>query len=207
VPPRRPESAGQATRRHPEDPPYRCCLSALTGFEGLRRAGPTRTLASRIIREPEAVNRLHGFRTCETSGRCPSRADSTGCFTRHPPPARSPPTPEGRSRQEPGTMCAGRSRWALSAIPLAVGRRSHAGGSSAPLRSAPRRGASRGWGFEAALRRTARSPVVTRTVSHGSEPIHRLQNRTEQGLAVPLTHAAIGGLDGPPLDARRPPPF
>ena len=59
------------------------------------------------------------------------------------------------------------------AIPLVVGRRSHAGGSSAPLRSAPRRGASRGWGFEAALRRTARSPVVTRTVSHGSEPIQR----------------------------------
>jgi hypothetical protein len=59
------------------------------------------------------------------------------------------------------------------AIPLAVGRRSHAGGSSAALRSAPRRGASRGRGFEAALRRTARSPVVTRTVSHGSEPIQR----------------------------------
>ena len=68
-------------------------------------------------------------------------------------------------------MCAGRSRGALSVIPLAVGRRSHAGGSSAPLRSAPRRGASRGWGFEAALRWTARSPVVTRAVSRASEPI------------------------------------
>jgi hypothetical protein len=34
------------------------------------------------------------------------------------------------------------------AVPLPIGRRSHAGGSSAPVRSAPRRGASRGWGFE-----------------------------------------------------------
>jgi hypothetical protein len=35
-----------------------------------------------------------------------------------PLPARSPPTPEGRSRQELGTMCAGRSRGALSAVRL-----------------------------------------------------------------------------------------
>jgi len=64
------------------------------------------------------------------------------------------------------------------AIPLAVSRRSHAGGSSAPLRSAPRRG--KAWGFEAALGRTARSPVVTRTVSHGSEPIQEAPRPTAQ---------------------------
>ena len=34
---------GQATRRHPEWPPYRCFLSDLTGFGGFCRAGPTRT--------------------------------------------------------------------------------------------------------------------------------------------------------------------
>ncbi len=34
---------GQATRRHPELPAYRCFLSDLTGFTGFRRAGPTRT--------------------------------------------------------------------------------------------------------------------------------------------------------------------
>jgi hypothetical protein len=33
-----------------------------------------------------------------------------------PRPARSPPTPEGRSRQELGIMCAGRSRGAFSAM-------------------------------------------------------------------------------------------
>jgi hypothetical protein len=49
-------SAGQATRRHPEVPPYRCCLSALTGFEGLRRAGPARTLVARISCLALAVN-------------------------------------------------------------------------------------------------------------------------------------------------------
>ena len=38
--------SGQETRRHPETPPYRCFLSDLTGFAGLRRAGPTRTGAS-----------------------------------------------------------------------------------------------------------------------------------------------------------------
>ncbi len=35
--------SGQADRRHPEAPPYRCFLSDLTGFAGLRRAGPART--------------------------------------------------------------------------------------------------------------------------------------------------------------------
>ena len=35
--------SGQVTRRHPETPSYRCFLSDLTGFAGLRRAGPTRT--------------------------------------------------------------------------------------------------------------------------------------------------------------------
>jgi hypothetical protein len=82
-----------------------------------------------------------------------------------------------------------RSRGALSAIPLAVGRRSHAGGSSAPLRSAPRRGASRGWGFEGALRRTAIAPVVARTVSHASEPLHTSTTRTRvENQSTPLGH-------------------
>ena len=35
--------SGQENRRHPETPAYRCFLSDLTGFAGLRRAGPTRT--------------------------------------------------------------------------------------------------------------------------------------------------------------------
>jgi hypothetical protein len=35
--------SGQENRRHPETPVYRCFLSDLTGFAGLRRAGPTRT--------------------------------------------------------------------------------------------------------------------------------------------------------------------
>ena len=35
--------SGQENRRHPEAPAYRCFLSDLTGFAGLRRAGPTRT--------------------------------------------------------------------------------------------------------------------------------------------------------------------
>jgi len=34
---------GQATRRHPEVPPYRCFFSDLAGFEGFCRAGPTRS--------------------------------------------------------------------------------------------------------------------------------------------------------------------
>ena len=34
---------GQATRRRPDAPTYRCFLSDLTGFAGFRRAGPTRT--------------------------------------------------------------------------------------------------------------------------------------------------------------------
>jgi hypothetical protein len=38
--------SGQATRRRPEFPPYRCFLSDLAGFEGFRRAGPTRMRSS-----------------------------------------------------------------------------------------------------------------------------------------------------------------
>jgi hypothetical protein len=38
--------SGQENRRHPQAPPYRCFLSDLTGFAGLRRAGPTRTEAN-----------------------------------------------------------------------------------------------------------------------------------------------------------------
>ncbi len=45
------KSPGQAPRRHPEFPPYRCFLSDLTGFAGFRRAGPTRTARS-IISSP-----------------------------------------------------------------------------------------------------------------------------------------------------------
>ena len=47
--------SGQDTRRHPETPPYRCFLSDLTGFERLRRAGPTRT-AVRILDVEGDVN-------------------------------------------------------------------------------------------------------------------------------------------------------
>jgi hypothetical protein len=48
--------SGQANRRHPETPSYRCFLSDLTGFAGLRRAGPTRT-AVRIPDVGGDVNR------------------------------------------------------------------------------------------------------------------------------------------------------
>jgi hypothetical protein len=47
--------SGQETRRHPETPSYRCFLSDLTGFAGLRRAGPTRT-AVRILEVAGDVN-------------------------------------------------------------------------------------------------------------------------------------------------------
>ncbi len=36
------KSARTGDRRHPEAPPYRCFLSDLTGFGGLRCAGPAR---------------------------------------------------------------------------------------------------------------------------------------------------------------------
>ncbi|GAB4503473.1 MAG: hypothetical protein Fur0043_04650 [Anaerolineales bacterium] len=42
-------------RRRPETSPYRCCLSALAGFGGFRRAGPARTSAS-IPEEGGTVN-------------------------------------------------------------------------------------------------------------------------------------------------------
>ncbi len=48
----------QAARRHPEDTPYRCFLSDLAGFEGFRRAGPTRTKAS--IPQPERLVKQNG---------------------------------------------------------------------------------------------------------------------------------------------------
>jgi hypothetical protein len=41
---------GQATRRHPEFPPYCCFLSDLTGFAGFCRAGPARA----CIRIPQS---------------------------------------------------------------------------------------------------------------------------------------------------------
>jgi hypothetical protein len=49
--------SGQATQRHPEYPPYCCFFSDLTGFEGFRRAGPTRSAAS-ITYEDSPVNVL-----------------------------------------------------------------------------------------------------------------------------------------------------
>ena len=66
------------------------------------------------------------------------------------------------------------------AIPLAVSRRSHAGGSSAPLRSAPRRGVSRGWGVEGTSRQPAAGPVPDSTVSHGSESNQGMPEGVEQ---------------------------
>ena len=55
--------SGQENRRHPETPSYRCFLSDLTGFAGLRRAGPTRT-AVRILDVMGTVNVT--FRTKKT---------------------------------------------------------------------------------------------------------------------------------------------
>ena len=51
------QNSGQATQRHPEVPPYCCFFSDLTGFEGFRRAGPTRSAAS-IPHEINPVNDL-----------------------------------------------------------------------------------------------------------------------------------------------------
>ena len=48
--------SGQENRRHPETPAYRCFLSDLTGFAGLRRAGPTRT----AVRIPDVVGDVNG---------------------------------------------------------------------------------------------------------------------------------------------------
>jgi hypothetical protein len=47
--------SGQDYRRHPEKPAYRCFLSDLTGFTGLRRAGPTQTSIS-LLQSLWAVN-------------------------------------------------------------------------------------------------------------------------------------------------------
>ena len=65
--------SGQENRRHPETPSYRCFLSDLTGFAGLRRAGPTRT-AVRIPEVGRDVNRrriikneLDRLRDCDDS--------------------------------------------------------------------------------------------------------------------------------------------
>jgi len=49
--------SGQENRRHPQTPPYRCFLSDLTDFAGLRRAGPTRT-GARILDERGDVNSI-----------------------------------------------------------------------------------------------------------------------------------------------------
>ena len=48
--------SGQENRRHPETPAYRCFLSDLTGFAGLRRAGPTRT----AVRIPDVGGDVNG---------------------------------------------------------------------------------------------------------------------------------------------------
>jgi hypothetical protein len=48
--------SGQENRRHPETSAYRCFLSDLTGFAGLRRAGPTRT----GVRIPEVQGDVNG---------------------------------------------------------------------------------------------------------------------------------------------------
>lgn len=51
-----PANSSQVFLRHPETTIYRCFLSDLTGFAGLRRAGPTRT-AVRIPDVGRDVNR------------------------------------------------------------------------------------------------------------------------------------------------------
>ena len=56
------------------------------------------------------------------AGPAPSQASSLrGRRRSHIPSARSPPTPEGRSRQELGTVCAGRSRGALRFLSQSAG--------------------------------------------------------------------------------------
>ena len=67
----------------------------------------------------------------------PSRADSTGCFTPHPPSARSPPTPEGR--------CAGRSRGAPRFLSRSAGVPMQG---APPLRCGVRRKGARGGGLD-----------------------------------------------------------
>ena len=71
--------SGQENRRHPETPSYRCFLSDLTGFAGLRRAGPTRT----AVRIPEVrgdvnhrlfTNRLYYLNKLRMKGLCGQRS-------------------------------------------------------------------------------------------------------------------------------------
>jgi hypothetical protein len=71
----------------------------------------------------------------------PRAADDGGPHTKI-----APRTPQGRDGPPPAQHRVLRASSPPPAAPLLIGRRSHAGGSSAPLRSAPRRGASRGWG-------------------------------------------------------------
>jgi hypothetical protein len=60
--------SGQATRRHPDGPAYRCFLSDLTGFTGICRAGPTRTpqedtlrvVGCQLFAEEPRMNWLNG---------------------------------------------------------------------------------------------------------------------------------------------------
>jgi hypothetical protein len=56
--------SGQENRRHPETPVYRCFLSDLTGFTGLRRAGPTRT----VPRIPDVERDVNGAYSYKPNG-------------------------------------------------------------------------------------------------------------------------------------------
>ena len=95
------------------------------------------------------------------------------------PRPREAPRPQRGAPDKSSGPCA-RGAAEGPAFPLVVGRRSHAGGSSAPLRSAPRRGASRGWGVEGTTRQPAAGPAPASTVSHGSEPNQGMPEGVEQ---------------------------
>jgi hypothetical protein len=73
------EMSGQGSRRHPETPPYRCFLSDLTGFAGLRRAGPTRT-AVRIPEVQGDVNINSEDKAFHTKNRSKSSSGTCGKF-------------------------------------------------------------------------------------------------------------------------------
>jgi len=67
--------SGQDYRRHPEIPPYRCFLSDLTGFKGLRRAGPTRTRLS-ILQSSGHVNKSTAFGSQHPAGQLEKKRPS-----------------------------------------------------------------------------------------------------------------------------------
>ncbi len=72
------KKSGQATRRHPEFPPYCCFLSDLTGFAGFCRAGPTRTCVGYLRKEGLSIAQS-GWQRPQHSRKHVPQHRSAGC--------------------------------------------------------------------------------------------------------------------------------